>query len=26
MIERDNKNHVTAPHEKLTIELQLAAA
>jgi len=25
LIERDNKNHVTAPHEKLTIELQLAA-
>lgn len=25
LIERDSKNHVTAPHERLTIELQLAA-
>jgi predicted transcriptional regulator len=25
LIERDSRNHITAPHEKLTIELQLAA-
>ena len=25
LIERDCKNHITAPHEKLTIELPLAA-